>query len=124
MYHVSNQQTSTIDYLIIAFPCSFSTLEAAIQKWEDHPLGSRKKLNSLIFIIGGEKNAYSSEKTIWVTFPSQHNILEPQACITELTLGLAAIQNLPKIWQERLIFGKDMLNLQPSELFISASFTK
>lgn len=122
MYHVSNQQTSTIDYLIIAFPCSFSTLEAAIQKCEAHPFGSRKNLNSLIFIIGGERNAYSSGNTIWVTFPSQHNILEPQARITVLTPGLAAIQNLPKIWQERLIFGKD--RLQPSELFISSSFTK
>ena len=106
MHHVSNQQTSTTDYLIIALPCSFSTLEAAIQKWEGHPSGSRNKLNSLIFIIRGEKNACSSGERIWVPLPLQHNVLEPQAHTTMLALDLAVIQNLPKILLKQLIFGK------------------
>ena len=101
-----NQQTSTTDYLITALPCSSSTLEAAIQKWEDHPFGSRNKLNSLIFIIRGEKKACSSGERIWVPLPLQHNVLEPWARITMLALNSAVIQNLPKIWLKQLIFGK------------------
>ena len=106
MYHVSNQQTSTADYLIIALPCSFSTLEAAIQKWEDHPFGSRNKLNSLIFMIRGEKNACSSGERTRVPLPLQHSMLEPQAHVTMLALDLAVTQNLPKILLKQLIFGK------------------
>lgn len=125
MYHVSNQQTSTADYLIIALPCSFSTLEAAIQKWEDHPFGSRNKLNSLIFMIRGEKNTCSSGERTRVPLPLQHSILEPRAHVTMLALiTWLWPRTCQKSYWSSWYLGKVLLNLQPSELFIFSSSTK
>lgn len=124
MYHVSNQQTSTIDYLIIAFPCSFSTLEAAIQKCEAHPFASRKKPKFPNLYNRRWKERLLLWEHYMGHFPITIQHTGASGTHHRLTPGLAAIQNLPKIWQERLIFGKDRLKLQPSELFISSAFTK
>ena len=56
--------------------------------------------------------------------PHQNTTQWTSASIAELILGWDAIQSLPQIWLKQLIFGKDMLNLRPSDLFILSSFTK
>lgn len=64
-----------------------STLEAFIQKCEDHPVGSRNKPSSLIFITGGGKNAHSSGRSIYIPLQPQQKMLEPQACSECSTLA-------------------------------------